>query len=481
MSLHHPLRHVFTGLLLLAIMAVPAAETPRRDQLKNELKQASADLARLSRAVNLVHELVAPSVLSIHTKEARVYANFRTRQLVQREVEVGEGSGFVFHSSDEGSWIVTNAHVVVKTDAEQQFVTGRNGQPVVYDTLQVILTDNRELTAEFVGVYVESDLAVLKVKEPNLPALEWADSDQAKVGDWVVALGYPLGVGYSATSGIVSATDRSIGIYQGVGGFDSFIQTDAAINPGNSGGPLVDINGRVLGINASIKTSTGANIGLGFAIPANLSRRIADDLRTHGRVRRPMVGVSIDDLAKDKIKALGVPQAQAVVVTGIVPEGPAARAGLVAGDVILGINQSRITTLQQFQSRVASSTLGQPIMLRVWRAGKEIDLPLTPMAEEEIRAKLLAAAAATAERQGVPLAGFGLWLAVDDQAGLSISRIEPGSVADQAGLKVGDRLLHERAHGPLRSTADATALGGRAELVVQVYQDGRSYWLRLRR
>lgn len=481
MPTRHLLRNVLPSFLALAAIALPAADAPRREQLKNELKQASADLARLSRAVNLVHELVAPSVLSIHTKEARVYANFRTRQLVQREVEVGEGSGFVFHSNDEGSWIVTNAHVVAKTDAEQQFITGRNGQPVVYETLQVILTDNRELTAEFVGIYVESDLAVLKVKEPNLPALEWADSEQAKVGDWVVALGYPLGVGYSATSGIVSATDRSIGIYQGVGGFDSFIQTDAAINPGNSGGPLVDINGRVLGINASIKTSTGANIGLGFAIPSNLSRRIADDLRNHGRVRRPMVGVSIDDIAKDKVKALGIPQAQAVVVTGIVPEGPAARAGLQPGDVILGINQSRITSLQQFQARVASSTLGQPITLRVWRSGKEIELPLIPMAEEEIRAKLLAAAAATAERQGVPLQGFGLWLAVDDQAGLSISRVEPGSVADQAGLKVGDRLLHERAHGPLRSTADATALGGRAELVVQVYQDGRSYWLRLRR
>jgi serine protease Do len=475
------LQSLFSVALLCAAIAMPAAEPSRREQLKKELFQASDDLARLSRAVNLIHELVAPSVLSIHTKQAFLVTNFRTRQTIQREVEVGEGSGFVFYSNNEGSWIVTNAHVVARTDADQQFVIGRNGQPVVYDTLQVILTDNRELTAEFVGIYVESDLAVLKVKEPNLPALEWADSDQAKVGDWVVALGYPLGVGYSATSGIVSATDRSIGIYQNVGGFDSFIQTDAAINPGNSGGPLVDIHGRVLGINSSIKSSTGANIGLGFAIPANLSRRIADDLRTTGRVRRPMVGVGLDDLPKEQIKALGLPQASAVVVNGIIPDGPAARAGLKKGDVILGINQSRVTSLQQFQSRVASSTLGQPITLRIWRAGSEIELPLIPISEDEINAKMLAAAAATAERQGVPLVGFGLWLAVDDQAGLSIVRVESDSIAERAGLKTGDRLLHERAQGPLRSIADARALNGRTDLILQVYQDGRSYWLRLRR
>jgi S1-C subfamily serine protease len=474
-------RHIL--LVLLSLTAAFAGEDTRREQLKTELKQASAELARLSRAVNLVHELVAPSVVSIHTREERLRPFlYRGRLFAEkREVEVGEGSGFVFHSDAVASWILTNAHVVLQTNSEQQFVVGRNGQPIGYDRIAVVLNDNRELKAEYVGVYPESDLAVLKVEAPNLPTLEWADSDQAKVGDWVVALGFPLGVGYSATSGIVSATDRSIGAAQGLGGFDSFIQTDAAINPGNSGGPLVDVNGRVLGINASIKSSTGANIGLGFAIPSNLGRRIADDLRRHGRVRRPMVGVNLDDITPDKAQQLGLPQTQAVLVTGLVPGGPAAAAGLEAGDVILAVNQVRVASLQQFQARVASSTLGQPLSLRVWRTGKESDRLVTPIAEDDLRGKLEAAAVATAAKQGVPLAGFGLALASDDQAGLVITRIEPGGVAEQAGLKPGDRLLHERSHGQLSTTDDASALANRRELIVQVYQSGRSYWLRLRR
>ncbi|MBA3697890.1 MAG: trypsin-like peptidase domain-containing protein [Planctomycetes bacterium] len=470
-------------LVLLSFTTAFAGEDARREQLKAELRQASAELARFSRAVNLVHELVAPSVVSIHTREERLRPIlYRGRLFAEkREVEVGEGSGFVFHSDATASWILTNAHVVLQTNAEQQFVTGRNGQPIGYDRIAVVLNDQRELKAEYVGVYPESDLAVLKVEVPALPTLDWADSDQAKVGDWVVALGFPLGVGYSATSGIVSATDRSIGSRMGLGGFDSFIQTDAAINPGNSGGPLVDVNGRVLGINASIRSSTGANIGLGFAIPANLGRRIADDLRQYGRVRRPMVGVNLDDITPENAQKLGLAQTQAVQVTGVVPGGPAATAGLEPGDIILTINQTRIASLQQFQARVASSILGQPLTLRIWRQGKEGERTVTPIAEDDLRGKLEAAAAATAAKQGVALPGFGLALASDDQAGLVITRIEPAGVAAGAGLKPGDRLLHERSHGQLTTTNDASALANRRELIVQVYQGGRSFWLRLQR
>ena len=471
-------RHVIL-LLLVSISLIHAGEDSRRENLRSELKEASKELERFSRAVNLIHELVAPSVVSIHTKEQRLYANFRSREWTKREVEVGEGSGFVFHSDEQASWIITNAHVVVQTNSEQKFVTGPDGKLVTYDRVQVVLSDNRELEAEYVGVYVESDLAVLKVKIPNLPTLDWDDSDRVKVGDWVVALGYPLGIGYSATSGIVSATDRSIGIYQSV--FDSFIQTDAAINPGNSGGPLVDSRGRVIGINASIKSSTGTNIGLGFAIPANLARRVADDLRVHGKVRRPMVGITMDDLTTDKAQALGLTQTQAVLVTGIVPDGPAGKAGMEVGDVILAINQARITSIQQFQSRVASSTLEQPITLRLWRAGKEIDQLVTPISADEIQTKLDAATKTTAHKQGVPITGFGLWATTDDQAGLVITSVEAGSMAERAKLKPGDRLMHERTQGQLRTTADATALSEQRDLTLLIYQDGRSYWIRLKR
>jgi S1-C subfamily serine protease len=468
-------------ILLTACLTITnAVEGPTREKLRAQLAEASQELARVSRAVNLIHELVAPSVVSIHTSEKYRVATFSGRSLT-REVEVGEGSGFVFHTDDKASYILTNAHVVLQTNNEQQFVQGRNGQPIGYDSIRVVLTDSREVQAEYIGVYVESDLAVLKIPLTNIPALEFANSDAAKVGDYVVALGYPLGVGYSATSGIISATDRSTGIYQGVGGFDSFIQTDAAINPGNSGGPLVDITGRVIGVNASIISKTGVNIGLGFAIPSNLAQHIATDLRQFGKVRRPMIGINLDHLDPEKAKAMGLPPVQTVRITGVIPEGPAAQAGLQAGDAILGINQTSLVSLQQFQARVASLTLGDSMTLRVWRAGKEFDLKVTPVAEETLKSKLLALASDTATKRGLPLKEFGLWLAADDQAGLRISTIETGSIAEKAGLKVGDRLLHERSHGALATTEDVAALDARRELIVQVYQDGRSFWLRLRR
>ncbi len=473
---------LFRSLLLLIFCSalLSAADAASREQLRAQLLEASEELARVSRAVNLIHELVAPSVVSIHTSERYRYATFSGRSFT-REVEVGEGSGFVFHSDDTASYVLTNAHVVLQTNAEQQFVQGVNNQPVIYGSIRVVLTDSREIAAECIGHYIESDLAVLKINLPNLPALEFSNSDNAKVGDYVVALGYPLGVGYSATSGIISATDRSTGIYQGVGGFDSFIQTDAAINPGNSGGPLVDITGRVIGVNASIISKTGVNIGLGFAIPSNLANHVATDLRMYGKVRRPMIGINLDHLDPEKAKALGLPPVQTVRITGIIPEGPAAIAKLQAGDAILAINGTNLVSLQQLQARVASLTLGDSIKLKVWRSGKEFEAVVTPVAEEELKQKLQDLAFNTLKKRGVQLKEFGLWLATDDQAGLRISNVEKDSIAEKAGLKAGDRLLHERSHGQLTTTDDANALNSRRELILQVYQDGRSFWLRLRR
>jgi S1-C subfamily serine protease len=467
-------------LVWLCSSGLIAGDTFTREQLRAQLLDASQELARVSRAVNLIHELVAPSVVSIHTSERYRYATFSGRSFT-REVEVGEGSGFIFHADQHASYILTNAHVVLQTNTEQQFVQGERGQPVRYDSIRVVLTDSREVKAEYVGHYIESDLAVIKIALPNLPALEFANSDHAKVGDYVVALGYPLGVGYSATAGIISATDRSTGIYQGVGGFDSFIQTDAAINPGNSGGPLVDITGRVIGVNASIISKTGVNIGLGFAIPSNLAGHIANDLRLHGKVRRPMIGINMDHLEPEKAQALGLPPVQTIRVTGVIPDGPAAISKIQAGDAILSINSLKIVSLQQFQSRVASSTLGESLTLHIWRAGKEFDVVVTPVAEEELKLKLQALALDTTNKRGVPLKEFGIWLAADDQAGLRISNIDKGSIGERAGLKPGDRLLYERSHGQLTTTEDVLQLQGRKELILQVYQDGRSFWLRLQR
>ena len=253
-------------LLLCSVCCwLAALDQAGRDQARAELRQLAAESTRLSRCFNLVHELVGPSVVSIRTKERQVVLTWGGRAV--REVDAGEGSGFIVAADAKQAWILTNAHVVVQSDGQNGFQRKRDGSYAGYDRLRVVLHDNREADATYVGVDVPSDLALIRVPIGGLPAAEWADSEQVHVGDWVLALGYPLGVGYSASAGIVSATDRSTGIYEAVGGFESFIQTDTAINPGNSGGPLVDIQGRIVGVNSNIKSSTGANIGLGSPSP----------------------------------------------------------------------------------------------------------------------------------------------------------------------------------------------------------------------
>jgi serine protease Do len=286
-----------TALAITAALTAVAAEDPAYAKAREELAKVAPQAFMLSRAFNLIHEIASPSVVSIHTREQfRLLNGIEMREEV-REIEVGEGSGFAFawkagkDDKDPGeTFILTNSHVVLQTNQHQQFVRGARNQPVPYDRISIHTNNNRTYDSELVGVDLETDLAVLRVAGTHIQPVEWGDSDQARVGDWVIALGFPFGKGYSATSGIISATDRSTGIYSGVRGFENFIQTDAAINPGNSGGPLFSLEAKVMGVNASIFSPTGVNVGLGFAIPANLARRVAEDLRDHGKVSRPMVG-----------------------------------------------------------------------------------------------------------------------------------------------------------------------------------------------
>lgn len=478
------LRLLLSCVLLASASLGLALDAPARAKALTELAAASGEADRLSRLFNLVHEVAAPCVVAIHTREREQSVDPFRRRIVEREVEVGEGSGFVFASDAKQSWIITNAHVVYQQNGQGQFVRGRSGQAVGYDRLRVVFTDNREVDAAYVGGDEQSDLAVLSVPIPNLPVLELADSDQTRVGDWVVALGHPLGVGYSLTAGIVSATDRSTGIYQGVGGFESFIQTDAAINPGNSGGPLVDLRGRVVGVNANILSRTGSNIGLGFAIPANLVRRVADDLKASGKVTRAIVGIQMAELSADEAKKLGLPAAQAVRIGEVIPLSPAADAGLLPGDIILAVRALPIRSLPQFRARIAAQSVGSTVELRIWRDGKERTAAITLLSSEVLEQRLAAAAKDQAKSRpaarAVHLKDLGLHLDDDDGQGLSIIAIDPGSLADQAGLVVGDRLLHERSLGPIRTREDASQLAGRRELVIQIGRPDGSFWLRLR-
>jgi S1-C subfamily serine protease len=449
--------------ILFLVVAVPTTQAgEEREKARAELRQIAAEANRLSRAFNLVHQIVGPSVVSIHTKETVRFANYWTGRVTRREVDMGEGSGFIIHSDDKYSYILTNSHVVLQTNQQQEFLTGPDQQPVRYDRVRVTLNDKRDADAEYVGYYPQSDLAVLKIAIPKLPAIEWADSDQVHVGDWVVALGYPFAVGFSATTGIVSATDRSTGIYSSsmAGGFDNFIQTDAAINPGNSGGALVDLQGRVIGVNSNIISRSGGNVGLGFAIPSNHARRIAEDLITHGHVRRSVIGINLampakDDPAYDPAKD---PDRDLVKIAEVVPDSPAAAAGLKPGDVVLSIDQFRVTSPQQFQSRMSSYRIGVTVPLTVKRDNKELVVQVVPIAMDDLYKRLDKAAGDTATRRGVELRGFGLAVATDDRPGLVITDLDPDGVAMAAGLEIGDRLLHERSVGALRTLDDARQL-----------------------
>ena len=263
----------------------------------------------------------------------------------------GSGSGFII--TPDG-YILTNNHVVDGADR-----------------VTVVLADKREFTARVVGRDPNTDVAVIKVDARNLPTARMGDADALEVGDWVLALGYPLDLGQTTTAGIVSAKGRSIGIMGRSGAeapLEHFIQTDAAINPGNSGGPLVDLQGRVIGINSAIASPTGFYSGYGFAVPVNLARRVAEDLMRDGRVHRPMIGVEIRDATSADAEVFRLPSPDGAVVNGE-PRGPAARAGLRMGDVIVSIDGERVAGSGELMEAVMRKRPGDRVALEVIRYG----------------------------------------------------------------------------------------------------------------
>jgi serine protease Do len=263
----------------------------------------------------------------------------------------GSGSGFII--SPDG-YILTNNHVVEGADR-----------------VQVVLADRREFTARVIGRDPNTDVAVIKVDARNLPTARMGDADRLEVGDWVLALGYPLDLGQTTTAGIVSAKGRSLDIMRRNGAeapLEHFIQTDAAINPGNSGGPLVDLQGRVVGINSAIASPTGFYSGYGFAVPVNLARRVAEDLMRDGRVHRPMIGVEIRDATSADAEVFRLPAPSGAVVAGE-PRGPAARAGLRLGDVIVSLDGQAVGGSGDLMEMVMRKRPGDRVVLDVIRYG----------------------------------------------------------------------------------------------------------------
>ncbi|AZM96375.1 Do family serine endopeptidase [Vreelandella venusta] len=263
------------------------------------------------------------------------------------------GSGVIV--SHDG-YVLTNHHVI-------------NGA----DQIQVALRDGRETLAEVIGTDPESDLAVLRIALDDLPVIELADSEQVAVGDVALAIGNPFGVGQTVTMGIISATGRS---HLGLNAYEDFIQTDAAINPGNSGGALVNPDGALVGINTAIFSRSGGSQGIGFAIPANLAHSILNELVTRGRVIRGWLGIEAQALSRELAASFGLRTPQGVIVAGVVKDGPAAKAGLQPGDVLLSIDGQVILDARVTMSAIASIPPGTKLPLTIVRSGERMDMTL---------------------------------------------------------------------------------------------------------
>ena len=289
-----------------------------------------------------------------------LFRRFFGEQFAQRQQTSSLGSGVII-SAD--GLVVTNHHVVESADE-----------------IEVLLSDGRRAKATAVGSDPETDLAVLRIALDKLPAIEFGRADAARVGDVVLAVGNPFGVGQTVTMGIISALGRS---QLGINTFENFIQTDAAINPGNSGGALVDVNGHLMGINTAIYSRSGGNMGIGFAIPVSTAQQVMHELIARGRVTRGWIGVEPQDINPELAASFNLPSSngknlQGVVITGVLQNGPAAKAGIRPGDVITQVGQQKIGNVSELLSQVAGLPPGKPVPILVWRSQGLAELTVTP-------------------------------------------------------------------------------------------------------
>ncbi|EJE51979.1 periplasmic serine protease, Do/DeqQ family [Acidovorax sp. CF316] len=307
----------------------------------------------------------APAVVSINTSKAVRHprSNDPWFQFFfgdqgnnqQQQQQAGLGSGVII--SPEG-YILTNNHVVEGADE-----------------IEVTLTDSRRARARVIGTDPETDLAILKIELDKLPVIVLGNSDTLDVGDQVLAIGNPFGVGQTVTSGIVSALGRT---QLGINTFENFIQTDAAINPGNSGGALVDVNGNLLGINTAIYSRSGGSMGIGFAIPVSTARLVLDGIVKDGQVTRGWIGVEPNELSPELAETFGVKASEGVIITGVLQDGPAAQAGMRPGDVIVKVDGKNVGNVSELLTAVAALKPGTAAPFNVRRADALVELNITP-------------------------------------------------------------------------------------------------------
>ncbi len=365
------------------------------------------------------------------------------------------GSGVVVDAA--AGYIVTNNHVVERADE-----------------ITITFSDGRSLPAVLVGTDPQVDLAVLKVTPEELTEISFADSAALRVGDFVVAIGNPFGLSQTVTSGIVSALGRS-GL--GIEGYEDFIQTDASINPGNSGGALVDLRGDLVGINTAIIAPSGGNVGIGFAIPANMVQAIMAELIANGEVRRGYIGLAVQGLNAQLAEAFGVERKEGVLVVEVEPESPAADAGLEAGDIITKVDDRKIAAISDFHNQAAVTFIGDELRVEFVRDGKlrEVDFKIRDDNLEKMRGERI-----DRRMRGTELQNF----RSDESAtgsGVLVTQVDSTSAAWQSGLRPGDIVVGANRRG-VRSLADLreNARASSEQLLLRVYRSGQYGYVAIR-
>lgn len=330
---------------------------------QEELKKHTKNAVETQDAFVQVYKNTKDSIVNIRTKKTVTVNTYNPLEEllfgrsggVEKRESGALGSGFVV---SEDGYIVTNNHVV--SNADEIFVK---------------FSDGREYRTKLIGTSPEVDIAVLKIEaNEKFKPLEFSDSDKIEIGQWSIAFGNPMGLNDSMTVGVISASGRSsLGIEE----IENFIQTDAAINQGNSGGPLIDINGKVIGVNTAILSTSGGSVGLGFAIPSNLASVVKDSIIATGKFEKPYIGVYLNNLDSEKIKALNIKSTNGVLIAKVVADGPAARAGIQANDVIVAVNGKAVNSAGAFIGELAAKKVGESVELSVIRNSQTVKIRIT--------------------------------------------------------------------------------------------------------
>ena len=440
------IRSFWLGLVtsaMMLLMVVQAGAQTRPDSFADLADQISPSVVNITTSTTVATGTGPNPIVPEGSPFEEFFREFQDRNRGQGDRprrSSALGSGFVI---SEDGYIVTNNHVIESADE-----------------ITIEFFSGKELVAKVIGTDPNTDIALLKVEaDEPLPFVTFGDSDTARVGDWVVAMGNPLGQGFSVSAGIVSARNRALS-----GSYDDYIQTDAAINRGNSGGPLFNMDGQVIGVNTAILSPNGGSIGIGFSMASNVVTRVVDQLREFGETRRGWLGVRIQDVTDDVAEAMGLDKTAGALVTDV-PEGPGKAAGILQGDVILSFDGTDVRDTRALVRQVGNTDVGKAVRVMVWRDGRTETLMVTLGRREEAEGAVPAAQPGAEPEAPSEMMGMSLQPLTDElrsqldlpagSVGLVVTDVDEASEAFEKGMRAGD-LITEAGQQRVETVSDLT-------------------------